>query len=67
MRDILPALANQLALALERAQLHERIRRAELLEEADRIVARWVAEHLGTALPDPPRITTGEVIVQRGL
>jgi two-component system sensor histidine kinase KdpD len=37
MRETLPALANQLALALERAQLHERIRRAELLEEADRL------------------------------
>jgi two-component system sensor histidine kinase KdpD len=36
-REILPTLANQLALALERAQLHERIRRAELLEEADRL------------------------------
>ncbi len=36
-------------------------------EEGDRIVARWVAEHLGSALPDPPRITTGVVIVQRGL
>jgi two-component system sensor histidine kinase KdpD len=36
-REILPALANQLALALERAQLHERVRRAELLKEADRL------------------------------
>jgi two-component system sensor histidine kinase KdpD len=36
-REILPALANQLALALERAQLHERVRQAELLEEADRL------------------------------
>jgi two-component system sensor histidine kinase KdpD len=36
-REILPTLANQLALALERAQLHERVRRAELLEEADRL------------------------------
>jgi two-component system sensor histidine kinase KdpD len=37
IREVLPALANQLALALERAQLHERVRRAELLEEADRL------------------------------
>jgi two-component system sensor histidine kinase KdpD len=37
MREVLPVLANQLALALERAQLHERVRRAELLEEADRL------------------------------
>jgi two-component system sensor histidine kinase KdpD len=36
-REVLPVLANQLALALERAQLHERVRRAELLEEADRL------------------------------
>ena len=35
--DILPALANHLTLALERAQLHERVRHAELLEEADRL------------------------------
>jgi two-component system sensor histidine kinase KdpD len=37
MREVLPVLANQLALALERSQLHERVRRAELLEEADRL------------------------------
>jgi two-component system sensor histidine kinase KdpD len=37
MREVLLVLANQLALALERAQLHERVRRAELLEEADRL------------------------------
>jgi two-component system sensor histidine kinase KdpD len=37
MREVLPVLANQLALALERAQLHERVRRAELLEEVDRL------------------------------
>jgi two-component system sensor histidine kinase KdpD len=37
MREVLPVLANQLALALERAQLHQRVRRAELLEEADRL------------------------------
>jgi two-component system sensor histidine kinase KdpD len=37
VRDVLPGLANHLALALERSQLHERIRRAELLEEIDRL------------------------------
>ena len=37
VRELLPTLANHLALALERAQLHERVRRAELLEEIDRL------------------------------
>jgi hypothetical protein len=37
------------------------------LEGADRLVARWLAEHLATALPHPPRVTTGEVIIQRGM
>jgi two-component system, OmpR family, sensor histidine kinase KdpD len=37
MREFLPTLANQLALALERAQLRERALRAELLEEIDRL------------------------------
>lgn len=37
VREVLPALANHLALALERAQMHERVRRAELLEEVDRL------------------------------
>ena len=37
VRELLPALANHLATALERAQLHERVRQAELLEEVDRI------------------------------
>ena len=35
--ELLPALANQLAIALERAQLNERVRHAELLEEIDRL------------------------------
>jgi hypothetical protein len=30
-------------------------------------VAGWVAEHLAVALPHPPRVTTGEVIIQRGM
>jgi two-component system, OmpR family, sensor histidine kinase KdpD len=37
MRELLPTLANQLALALERAQLRERALRAEVLEEIDRL------------------------------
>jgi two-component system, OmpR family, sensor histidine kinase KdpD len=37
MRELLPTLANQLALALERAQLRERAMRAEVLEEIDRL------------------------------
>jgi two-component system sensor histidine kinase KdpD len=37
MREVLPVLANQLALALERAQVQERLRRAELLEESERL------------------------------
>lgn len=37
LRELLPTLANHLALALERAQLHERALRAELLEEVDRL------------------------------
>lgn len=37
VRELLPALANHLATALERAELHERVRRAELLEEVDRL------------------------------
>jgi two-component system, OmpR family, sensor histidine kinase KdpD len=37
MRELLPTLANHLALALERAQLHERALRAEVLEEVDRL------------------------------
>jgi two-component system, OmpR family, sensor histidine kinase KdpD len=36
-RELLPTLANHLALALERAQLHERAHRAEVLEEVDRL------------------------------
>jgi hypothetical protein len=37
------------------------------LEQGNRMVARWVAEHLAVALPHPPRITSGEVILQRGI
>jgi len=37
VRELLPALANHFAIALERAQLNERVRHAELLEEIDRL------------------------------
>jgi two-component system sensor histidine kinase KdpD len=37
LRELLPILANHLALALERAQLHELAVRAEILEEIDRL------------------------------
>ena len=36
-RELLPTIANHLALALERAQLREQARRAEILEETDRL------------------------------
>ena len=35
LRELLPTLANQLAVALERVQLHERALRAEVLEQVD--------------------------------
>jgi hypothetical protein len=37
------------------------------LEAADRIVAGWVAQHLGALLPHPPEVIAGEVVVQRGM
>lgn len=37
VREVLPILANHLAVALERSQLRERILHAELLEEVDRL------------------------------
>lgn len=37
VREVLPILANHLAIALERAQLRERVMHAELLEEVDRL------------------------------
>jgi two-component system sensor histidine kinase KdpD len=37
LREMLPTLANHLALAVERAQLHERALRTEVLEEVDRL------------------------------
>jgi K+-sensing histidine kinase KdpD len=42
LRDFLPAVANNLALALERAQLSERALRVEVLEEVDRLRAALV-------------------------
>lgn len=37
VREVLPILANHLAIALERAQLRERLMQAELLEEVDNL------------------------------
>ena len=37
VREVLPIVANHLAVALERAQLRERMVHAELLEEVDRL------------------------------
>lgn len=37
LRELLPTMANQLALSLERAQLYERALQAEVLEEVDRL------------------------------
>ena len=37
LRELLPTLANHFALALGRAELNERVRQAELLEEVDRL------------------------------
>jgi two-component system sensor histidine kinase KdpD len=37
VREILPALANHVALALERSDMHKRLRQAEVLEEVDRL------------------------------
>jgi hypothetical protein len=38
----------------------------EHADESARVAADWVREHqLETALPNPPKITTGEVVVQK--
>lgn len=37
VKEVLPALANHLALALERAEMRDRVRHAEVLEEIDRL------------------------------
>jgi hypothetical protein len=41
-------------------------RRADL-DAADRLVARWTAEHLAELRPEAPQITRGEVVAQRGI
>ena len=39
---------------------------AEHADESARVATNWVREqNLETALPNPPRITTGEVVVQK--
>lgn len=37
------------------------------LDEADRLITQWTAEHLAGLLPDAPEITSGEVLAQRGI
>jgi hypothetical protein len=37
------------------------------LEAADRLIERWMAEHLAALLPQPIEVIAGEVIVQRGM
>ena len=37
------------------------------LEDADRLVAGWLVAHIAVPGPDPPQLTAGEVIAQRGL
>jgi K+-sensing histidine kinase KdpD len=48
LRELLPTLANHIALALERAQLHERALRAEVLEEID----QWRRKLVGAVSHD---------------
>jgi hypothetical protein len=39
---------------------------AEHADESARVATEWVREHkLESALPNPPKITTGEVVVQK--
>jgi hypothetical protein len=37
------------------------------LAAAERLVAGWAAEHRATLLPEPPQVTAGEVVAQKGL
>jgi hypothetical protein len=37
------------------------------LAAADKLIVRWVAQHLAALLPRPPNVIAGEVIVQRGM
>ena len=37
------------------------------LEDADRLVAGWLAAYVAVPGPDPPQLTAGEVIAQKGL
>jgi len=39
---------------------------SEHADESTRLASNWVREHkLDTALPNPPKITSGEVVVQK--
>ena len=37
------------------------------LEDADRLVAGWLMAQVAAPGPDPPQLTAGEVIAQKGL
>jgi hypothetical protein len=37
------------------------------LRAADQLVAAWTTAHLAAVLPHPPKVTGGEVVVQKGL
>ncbi|HEX5506342.1 MAG TPA: hypothetical protein VFW96_27240 [Thermomicrobiales bacterium] len=37
------------------------------VEDAERLVAAWLAAHPGVPWPDPARLAAGEVVVQKGL
>jgi hypothetical protein len=37
------------------------------LEDGDRLVAAWLGAHGAAPGPDPPQLTAGEVIAQKGL
>ena len=37
------------------------------LEDGDRLVAAWLGAHVAAPGPDPPQLTAGEVIAQKGL
>jgi hypothetical protein len=37
------------------------------LAAAEKLILRWIAEHLAALLPRPPEVIAGEVIVQRGM
>jgi hypothetical protein len=41
--------------------------RADDLNEADRVTIRWATEHQAGWLCEPAHVTSGEIVVQRGI